>query len=350
VEHSGGALMINRKRTVALLIVFIVLAFLAWLQFRTWSGFAWSTFWQQTRSLTTWRLTVAILLIYTTYLLRAVRWKVLLKPLKAVPAQTLVGAQVIGFTAVAVLGRPADLVRPYIVARRHAVPLSSQLAIFAVERIFDVGCFTLLLMVDLLFARSLRHLPYYEQFRTAGLLLSVVVIGTAVLLYWIWRASDAVAERIGALVAMFSPARAERVRTRVQIFGDALHTIHDFRSLMAVFLLSLAIWLIIGLAYVHVMNAYPAPLAEMRISHVLLAMSASIAGSLLQLPMVGGGSQLGTIAVMEHVLRVPRELAASCGIMLWLITFAAVVPVGLLWTRFERVTLRKLHREAESGV
>ena len=29
-------------------------------------------------------------------------------------------------------------------------------------------------------------------------------------------------------------------------------------------------------------------------------------------------------------LDVPRELAASCGIMLWLVTFVAVIPLGLL--------------------
>jgi len=51
-------------------------------------------------------------------------------------------------------------------------------------------------------------------------------------------------------------------------------------------------------------------------------------GSLIQLPGVGGGSQLATIAALEHIFGVPKEMAASCGITLWLVTFVSVVPWG----------------------
>jgi hypothetical protein len=70
---------------------------------------------------------------------------------------------------------------------------------------------------------------------------------------------------------------------------------------------------------------------------------------MVQLPGVGGGSQLATIATLEKVFDVPKELAASCGIMLWLVTFVAVVPVGLLLAHRERLSLRKLSRETEKA-
>jgi hypothetical protein len=69
-------------------------------------------------------------------------------------------------------------------------------------------------------------------------------------------------------------------------------------------------------------------------------------GSVLQLPGVGGGSQLATIAALEHIFDVPKELAASCGIMLWLTTFVAVIPAGLLLAHHERLSLRKLSEES----
>ena len=74
-------------------------------------------------------------------------------------------------------------------------------------------------------------------------------------------------------------------------------------------------------------------------------MGASMIGSMVQLPGVGGGSQLATIATLEKVFDVPKELAASCGIMLWLVTFVAVVPVGLFLAHRERLSLRKLSQE-----
>jgi hypothetical protein len=71
-----------------------------------------------------------------------------------------------------------------------------------------------------------------------------------------------------------------------------------------------------------------------------------MAGSMLQLPAVGGGSQITTIATLSSVFDVPPEMAASCGILLWLVTFAAVVPVGLVLAHRERLSLRKLSVES----
>ena len=60
-----------------------------------------------------WRkITIAIACIYLAYVVRAVRWALLLRHNKKVPPFSLVGTQVIGFTAVALIGRVADLVRP----------------------------------------------------------------------------------------------------------------------------------------------------------------------------------------------------------------------------------------------
>jgi hypothetical protein len=75
-------------------------------------------------------------------------------------------------------------------------------------------------------------------------------------------------------------------------------------------------------------------------------MGSSMVGSMIQLPGVGGGSQLATIATLEHVFDAPHELAASCGILLWLVTFIAVVPLGLILAHRERLSLRKVAEES----
>jgi hypothetical protein len=89
---------------------------------------------------------------------------------------------------------------------------------------------------------------------------------------------------------------------------------------------------------------------DMSATKVLLLMGASMIGSMVQLPGVGGGSQLATISALDHVFHiVPQELAVSCGIMLWLVTFVAVVPVGLLFSHHEHLSLRKLSAESEQA-
>ena len=85
----------------------------------------------------------------------------------------------------------------------------------------------------------------------------------------------------------------------------------------------------------------------MTVSKVLLLMGSSMLGSLIQLPGVGGGSQLATISALQHIFNATHELAASCGILLWVATFVSVVPVGLLLAHRERLSLRKLSEETE---
>ena len=107
--------------------------------FRDKVHFDWAMFWQQLRFVSVGRIVAAIALIYATYWVRAVRWAVFVSPTKKVSATSLLGSQFIGFTAVALFGRLADLTRPYLVARRVGLSLSSQVAVYTIERMFDLG-------------------------------------------------------------------------------------------------------------------------------------------------------------------------------------------------------------------
>ena len=64
-------------------------------------------------------------------------------------------------------------------------------------------------------------------------------------------------------------------------------------------LLSLVIWYITALAYKEITHSYGADALEIPVSQLLILMGASMAGSMLQLPAVGGGSQMATIATLS---------------------------------------------------
>src|SRR5205085_9593749 len=75
-----------------------------------------------------------------------------LQPLKAQPSmRNLLSATVIGFTAITLFGRPDEFVRPYLIAVKERVPVTSQFAAWVLERIFD------LLMALLVFAYALSR-------------------------------------------------------------------------------------------------------------------------------------------------------------------------------------------------
>jgi uncharacterized protein (TIRG00374 family) len=91
-------------------------------------------------------LLLATIPIFGTYYGRALRWEVFLRPQKARPSmRNLLVATVIGFTAITIFGRAGDFVRPYLIAVKEKVPVSSQIASWLLERVFDLLMASLLL-------------------------------------------------------------------------------------------------------------------------------------------------------------------------------------------------------------
>ena len=340
----------DKKRIAASAVVFLILAVLLYLQYRHWQSFDWGTFWAQTHRIKKLHVLHAIALIYIAYILRALRWKIFLQPVRPkVKAMDLVSPTLIGFTGLALLGRTGEFIRPYLIARRTDLPFSSQLAVWAVERIFDVGAFTVLMVLAIFLPSALPAIPhpeYYLRFREGGFLLIGVVLITTVAAIVIRRSGDAVARWIEERFAHLSSTFGHRLAQKVREFGHGLDTIHGPLSLLMLSVVSVGMWYIIALAYQEVTHSYGVASLEIPVSQLLILMGASMAGSMLQLPAVGGGSQMATIAALSSVFDVAPELAASCGILLWLVTFAAVVPLGLALAHHERLSLRKLSEES----
>src|SRR5579863_4763485 len=338
----------DKKRIVASVVVFLILAVLLYLQYRHWQSFDWGTFWAQTHRIKKIHVLHAIALIYVAYLMRAVRWKIFLQPVR--PKATImdmVSPTMIGFAGLALLGRAGEFIRPYLIARRTDLSFSSQLAVWTVERIFDVGAFTVLMVLAIFLPSALPAIPhpeYYIRFREGGFLLIGVVVILTVAAIVIRRSGDSVAcwveIRFGHLSSNFGHKLAQKVRE----FGQGLDTIHSPLALLMLAVVSVGMWYVIALSYQEVTHSYDVPSLEIPVSQLLILMGASMLGSMLQLPAVGGGSQMATIAALSSVFDVPPEMAASCGILLWLVTFAAVIPLGLILAHHERLSLRKLSK------
>jgi uncharacterized protein (TIRG00374 family) len=340
----------DKKRILASVVVFLILAGLIYLQYRHWRVFDWGTFWSQIHRIKKIHVLHAIALVYGAYVLRALRWKIFLKPVRPnVKAIQLVAPMMIGFSGLALLGRAGEFIRPYLVARRTDLSFSSQLGVWAVERVFDVGAFAVLIALAIFLPSALQSIPhpeYYRQFRDAGFVLVLGVTVAAVAAVMISRNGEAIARGIESRLSHLSSGFGYRLAQKVREFGTGLNTIHGPLSLVWVTSLSLIIWYVTALAYKEVTHSYGVDALEIPVSQLLILMGASMAGSMLQLPAVGGGSQMATIATLSAVFDVPAELAASCGILLWLVTFASVVPVGLLLAHRERLSLRKLSAES----
>ena len=171
----------NKKRILATAIVLAVLCLLIYLQVHTWKKFDWATFWTNTSHVNWEFVLLSIALTYVTYLVRAMRWRIFLKPLCATTTARLLAPQFIGFTGVALLGRPGEMIRPYLIARRENQTFSSQVAVWLVERIFDMSSVAVMFVIagfvgDSLWNTLPNHKLAYEVRWSAALFLCGIVV------------------------------------------------------------------------------------------------------------------------------------------------------------------------------
>lgn len=339
-----------KKRSGVLWIVLLAVLAVIVFVYRDRIHFDWGTFKQQIQHIQVGHAIAGIVLIYATYGLRAIRWSVLVRPTKEVRATALIGPQFIGFTAVALFGRLADLTRPYLIARKIELSLSSQIAVYTLERMFDLGSAALIFSTALAFMP--KDMPNQHVFMRAGIGSLVFTLAIALFAIAIRVAGGGVAKFARAVLSPLSKPVAESIAEKIIGFRDGLNALRSWREFVIVASISLGMWVMIAWAYVQTAHAFvqTPELAQLSFSRAMLLMAASIGGSLLQLPIVGWFTQIAVTATAMHTFYgAPIEASTACGALLLVVTFLCIIPAGLVYAQIEQVSLRKITSESEEA-
>src|SRR3954470_19552647 len=224
----------NKKQILTTTVVLAILGLLIYFQVQHWRRFDWERF-RSASHVDPLHIAAAIGLIYLTYVLRALRWKVFLEPVCKASTWKLVPPTFIGFTGLALLGRPGEFIRPYLIARRENLPFSSQLAAWAVERIFDIGAFAVLLALAIFLPDALGSTPhpeYKHNLIVGGVLLLGIVIALAVSAAIIARKGEILAVWFEQRFSHWSKNMGARVAQKIREFGSGLNTVDSTFSLL----------------------------------------------------------------------------------------------------------------------
>jgi hypothetical protein len=313
-----------------------------------------------------WRkIALGIGCIYFAFVFRSVRWAALLKHNKKVPPFSLLGIQIIGFTAVGLIGRVADPVRPYLVSKKTGLPLGSQLAVYIVERLFDAGSMALIFSIAMLWipeadiVKATGHSTMVTALEHHWPVLAILFAKYGVLLLTLIGALFLVAVRLwGAAVASFfehsfglvSKKLGAAIGDKIRTFHSGLDTMRTFSEFAVAASLSIAMWILIAYAYLITCHAFTASpeLASLTPPKCVLLMIASGGASIFQLPVIGWFTQIGIVAAtITGLIGASPEAATACAASILLVTFLATIPVGLIWAQFEHINLRKVTHESE---
>lgn len=297
-------------------------------------------------------LALSLVPIAGTYVIRALRWAVFLKPLKPSPSLLgLLSATVIGFTAITLFGRAGDFVRPYLISVKEKVPVTSQLAAWVLERIFD------LLMASLLLAFALARVQSWGAelgpklawvLAFGGRFVGFSCLAVLLLLVSMRHFAEPVRRRLVAAIRFLPEPQFLKIERLITAFVQGVESTRSDGALLLVLAYSVLEWALIAACYWCLARSF-AGSVDLAFVNILILMGFVSFGGIVQIPGVGGGTQMAAVLVLTELFGVRLELATAFALLIWILSFVVIVPVGLAIAVKEGLdwhSLRKMGREA----
>ncbi len=282
----------------------------------------------------------ALLLYFAGVWVRAVRWRVLLAPVRQLSARALFPIVVIGYMANNVLPwRIGEFVRGYILRERAGVPTSASLATIAVERIFDGLTMLAFLLIASLF------IPLNDTLRkVAG--GAVTLFGLMLLALFALVFSDRLRQRLFQVVLRPLPATlGTRITDLVESFVAGLRVLRSGRELALVALCSLGAWGFESAMYWLIAPAFRLPIAAA--GALMTTAVANLATLIPSTPGYIGVFESGVVLVVNGVLGIERELALSYAIVVHAALYFPITIWGLYYWFRTHLSFRAIRTGAE---
>jgi len=293
-----------------------------------------------------WRwLLCAWLLGLASYYGRALRWMVMLRPLA--PSATrwqVFRATAIGFSAVLLVGRPGELVRPWLIARANKVPFPTQMAVWLIERIYDT------LTIFALFGYSLAVVSYSSRsvgptlgwvLQRGGWIAGVTATLCLAVLIVLQSYADRLERRLTDALGFLQAHHQERLTKLIRSAVEGLSAARSPRATVLLVAYTALEWFVIYLCYLAVFRAFPET-AALGTPDVLAYIGFVAFGSVVQLPGIGGGFQLVSVAVMTELFHIDLEPATGFALVCWAVALLGVAPIGVILALSEGLSWRKL--------
>ncbi|HEX8116623.1 MAG TPA: lysylphosphatidylglycerol synthase transmembrane domain-containing protein [Pyrinomonadaceae bacterium] len=312
-------------------------------------GMDWDRAWAAMKQADWPLVAVAVVVVCSTCLIRALRWKTLLRPLAPdASLQEAFAATCVGFSAIFLLGRAGEVVRPaFLPLRDRAVKPGAAFVTIALERICDTAFVILLFAANLLFVT----LPgadeaTFSRIRQAGVALFVGTLVGLVALFWYGRHAEAVTAWLEARLELLPRLLLKVGKVAVGLLGQlgqTLRVLAGGRALLATAGWTAALWAAITLANMLVLRAFGLGVGA---GETVFVLGWSLVGSVVPTPGAGAGTYHAATAFgLTHYLGHPAEQVQPAVIILHLVVFGSPLLLGLYYfvrSGFSVARLREL--------
>ena len=279
-------------------------------------------------------LSAAVLIICVGYLLRAVRWQVLLAPITPSSLKELFATTTVGFAAIFLIGRAGEIVRPmWLPMRDKRIRPSSALVTLGLERLFDLAALVCFFAVNLLwFTPPPGRETEFQYVEFAGMAMLIGVVAGFVMLIVYQHVSRSVNAWFARVTNhRFIPKNLRKIfLSLLDKLSGALAILTDWKEMLLVSFWTILLWLGIALPTWLVLLAFGIPIT---FSDSLFIMGFASLSSVVPTP--GGAAGAFHTATAASLLflksEVSREDAAAVSIAMHLVYFAPAIVFGLYY-------------------
>ena len=331
--------------------IIIVLVFYNLRRSPEWRNFRWEHLWSSIVGATPGYLLLAVLGVYLSFFMRAVRWEFFMRPIKGASLWVLFVGQILGFCSIFLIGRPGELVRPAFIAKKEAVPMSAMIAIWVLERVLDT------IAMVMLFAAAIYFEPVNPDTpKGVSVLHSMhewghvffALTGVLVLLLILFRLKAAAMTAMALKTFAFLPQRALASFAHfLQSFSGGLGVIRDWKGLAGSVVTTAFLWVINTTIFWLVFKSVRHRMGHLPWLAAALTLFCAALGLMVQLPGVGGGYQVGVILSLTEIFNIKVEPATGASILAWIVQLFPTLGLGLILLIHEGLSLRKLEAIAE---
>ena len=294
---------------------------------------------------------------------RTLRWRYLLYPLRPMSTTRLFPVVVVGYMANNLLPvRLGELVRSYYLGEREDVSKTAGLATILVERVFDGLVLLFFLAVVALFlplAGLVKGLGESSgvpwPILSAALSLPFfVILGTLIFFAFYPPGLQRLVERITRTLPQRVGAKVQRI---VELFVEGLIVLRSPRNLLALFALSLPVWLfeaalffLIGFSFD--LDSQFSNLGQMAVATLLVTAIANLGGSLPSSP---GGIGLFELFARETLILLPvvaidRAVAGAYALTAHAALIVPVILLGQIFLFSEHISFSQLTKREGQAV
>ncbi len=284
-----------------------------------------------------------VVITVVTYGLRAWRWGSLLAPLAPVPMRDLFPATVVGFMTGLLVPRAGEVVRPYLISRRHPIRTSAGFASIILERLVD------LVTVLLLFGLYLYVLPTPAAqtrgpllgfLKLGGAMAGAAALGVLAVLLLLHGHAEAVVKVMRRALSPLPARLVELLAGAVGTFAEGLAVLKASPGhLLVIFGQSVLVWLSICLGIWWNNLAFGLSLPF----HTSFLMVAFLTvGVAVPTPGTVGGFHEFYLLALTQAFGVDKGTSAAAGIACHALTNLPVLVLGLALLGREGLTMGKV--------